>query len=178
MGRARIRGLSGAALDARFLVALPEPADLAQGARVPSRRAARHLEEALVRVAVRLDGRGGVRVEDALGAQLDSAKVEPVPAPEGGPPGTFAQAVEAGLRVAQDEAQRRLQKLVEGAKAGIRSEKEATARRLSRWLAQSKVDPAEAGKVLSREAQVYEEAAAALDGARLELDQAALVQLA
>jgi ATP-dependent helicase HepA len=178
VGRARIRGLSGAALDTRFLVALPEPADLAQGARVPSRRAARHLEEALVRVAVRLDGRGGVRVENALGAQLDSAQVEPVPAPEGGPPGTFAQAVESGLRVAQDEAQRRLQELVEGAKAGIRSEKEAAVRRLSRWLAQSKVPPAEAGNVLSREAQVYDEAAAALDGARLELDQAALVQLA
>jgi ATP-dependent helicase HepA len=48
VGRAHIRGWSGAALDARFLVALPEPADLAQGARVPSRRAARHLEESLV----------------------------------------------------------------------------------------------------------------------------------
>ena len=64
VGRTRIRGLSGAALDTRFLVALPEPADLAQGSRVPSRRAARHLEEAQVRVAVRLDGRGGVTVED------------------------------------------------------------------------------------------------------------------
>src|SRR5205814_6297043 len=58
VARAHLRGVSGAALDARFLVALPEPPDLAQGARVPSRRAARHLEEPPMRVVVRLDGRG------------------------------------------------------------------------------------------------------------------------
>jgi len=40
------------------------------------------------------------------------------------------------------------------------------------------VPAAEAAKVLAAEAQIHEEAAAALDGARLELDQAALVQLA
>jgi len=178
VARARIRGLSGAALDVRFLVALPEPADLAQGARVPSRRAARHLEEALVRVAVRLDGRGGVRVEDALASQLDAAELEPVPAPDGGPPAAFAQAVESALRVAQEEAQRRLRELVEGAKAGIRAEQEAARRRLERWLLQSKVPAGEAEKVLAREARVFEEAVGALEGARLELDQAALVQLA
>jgi ATP-dependent helicase HepA len=33
------RGKRGVAIDARYLVVLPEPADLAQGARVPSRRA-------------------------------------------------------------------------------------------------------------------------------------------
>src|SRR5712692_4523106 len=85
VSRTHLRGTQGAALDARFLVALPEPADLAQGARVPSRRAARHLEESQIRVVVRLDGRGGVTVEDALGVQLDSARQEPVPAPAGGP---------------------------------------------------------------------------------------------
>jgi ATP-dependent helicase HepA len=178
VGRTRLRGVSGAALDTRFLVALPEPADLAQGARVPSRRAARHLDEAQIRVAVRLDGRGGVSVEDALRAQLDSAKLEPVPAPEGGPPGAFAQAVEAGLRVAGEEAQRRLRALVEAAKGRIRAEQEAASLRLGRWLAQSEVPAEEAAKVLAAEAQIHEEASAALDGARLELDQAALVQLA
>jgi ATP-dependent helicase HepA len=178
VARGRIRGVSGAALDARFLIALPDPADLAQGARVPSRRAARHLEEARIRVPVRLDGRGGASVEDGLAAQLDSAKLEAVPAPEGGPPGAFVQAVEMGLRVAQDEAQRRLRKLVADATAGIGAEQEAASRRLSRWLAQSKVSAAEAEKVLASEARVYEQAAAALDGARLELDQVALVQLA
>src|SRR5205807_1501778 len=66
VARAHVRGLSGAALDARFLVTLPEPADLAQGARVPSRRAARHLEQPLVRVAVRLDGGGGDATAGAL----------------------------------------------------------------------------------------------------------------
>src|SRR5437764_59367 len=101
VARAHFRGTQGAALDARYLVALPEPADLAQGARVPSRRAARHLEEMLIRVVVRLDGRGGARVEDGLAAQLESAQLEPVPAPEGGPPAAFVQAVELGLRAAE-----------------------------------------------------------------------------
>ena len=178
VARAHLRGISGAALDARFLVTLPEPADLAQGARVPSRRAARHLDEALVRVAVRLDGRGSARVDDALAAQLDSAEVDPVPAPEGGPPATFVQAVEMGLRAAREEAERRLRRLVEDAKRGVVAEKESASRRLSRWLSQSKVPAASAEKVLAAEAKLYDDAAAALDGARLELDQAALVQLA
>jgi hypothetical protein len=178
VARAHLRGQSGAALDARFLVALPEPADLAQGARVPSRRAARHLDEALVRVTVRLDGRGAARVEDALAAQLDSARLEPVPAPDGGPPAAFAQAVEMALRAAREEAERRLRRLVEEAKRGVGAEKESAARRLSRWLSQSKVSAASAEKVLAAEAKLYDDAASALDGARLELDQAALVQLA
>jgi ATP-dependent helicase HepA len=178
VARGHLRGQSGAALDARFLVALPEPADLAQGARVPSRRAARHLDEALVRVAVRLDGRGAARVDDGLVAQLDSVQLDPVPAPEGGPPAAFAQAVEMGLRVAREEAERRLRRLVEDAKRGVEAEKDAASRRLSRWLSQSKVPAASAEKVLAAEAKLYDDAAAALDGARLELDQAALVQLA
>jgi hypothetical protein len=101
-----------------------------------------------------------------------------VPAPEGGPPGAFAQAVEAGLRVAGEEAQRRLRALVEAAKGRIRAEQEAASLRLGRWLAQSEVPAEEAARVLAAEAQIHQEASAALDGARLELDQAALVQLA
>jgi len=131
-----------------------------------------------VRVAVRLDGRGGARVEEALTAQLDSAKLAAVPAPEGGPPAAFAQAIETALRVAQEEAQRRLRGIVEAAKSGISAEQEAATRRLARWLAQSKVGEAEAKRVLQAETKIHEDAAAALDGARLELDQAALVQLA
>jgi len=72
--RARVRGGSGAALDARYLVTLPEPADLAQGAKVPSRRASRHLDDALIRVVTRLGGQGGAQVSDELAAQLDSAR--------------------------------------------------------------------------------------------------------
>jgi hypothetical protein len=71
-----------------------------------------------------------------------------------------------------------LRALVEAAKARIRAEQEATSLRLGRWLAQSKVPAAEAAKVLAAEAQLHEETTAALDGARLELDQAALIQLA
>ena len=67
---------------------------------------------------------------------------------------------------------------VEAAKRGIQAEKEGSSRRLARWLAQSKVGEADAKRVLEAEAKLYEDAAAALDDARLELDQAALVQLA
>jgi ATP-dependent helicase HepA len=178
VGRAKVRGVTGAAVDARFLVALPEPADLAQGARVPSRRAARHLDESQVRIVVRMDGRGGARVDDALGPQIDSARLDPVPAPEGGPPAAFVQAVELALRTAEAEAQQRLAELVAGARRKVLSEKEAALRRAGRWLSQSKVKKAEAEKVLAAEAAVYDAAAAALDEARLELDQASLVQLA
>ena len=176
--RAQIHGASGAALDARYVVALPEPADLAQGAKVPSRRAARHLEEASLRVVVRLDGRGGVSVVDDLGAQLDSAlQIEAVPAPDGGPPGAFVQAVEQGLRAAEVEAQKRLLRIVREAKERVEVERDAAARRLSRWLMQSKVPAAQREKLLAEEGRLHDASAAALDGARLELDQAALIQL-
>ena len=170
--------MSGIALDARFLVTLPEPADLAQGAKVPSRRAARHLDDALIRVVARLDGRGGAEVSEELAAQLDSARnVEAVPAPEGGPPAPFAAAVEQGLEAAEAEARRRLARLVAEAKERAAAERDASLKRLSRWLAQGKAKSAEREKILQEEAQVHDAAIEALDGARLELDQSALVQL-
>jgi ATP-dependent helicase HepA len=178
VARGRVRGSTGAALDARFVVALPEPADLAQGARVPSRRAARHLEENLIRVVVRLDGRGGARVEPALGAQIDSADLEPVPAPDGGPPPAFVQAIELGLRLAQEEAREALVRLITNAQQKLAAEKEAALARLGRWLAQSRAKPADAENARAAEAKLYDESAEALLRARLELDQAALVQLA
>ncbi|HEY2029575.1 MAG TPA: helicase-related protein [Myxococcales bacterium] len=178
VARGRVRGAQGAALDARFVVALPEPADLAQGARVPSRRAARHLEEMLIRIVVRLDGRGGARVEAALGSQIDSTLLDAVPAPDGGPPPAFVQAVELGLRVAQEEAHHALLRLITSAQEKLAREKEAALARLGRWLSQSQVKPADAAKARAAESKVYDEAAEALLGARLELDQAALVQLA
>ena len=175
--RARVRGVSGAALDARWTVALPEAAALAQGARVPSRRAARHLDEGQVRVVVSLDGRGGVQVEEQLGAQLDSVLVDPVPAPEGGPPAPFVAAVEAALRAGQDEAEKRLARMVASAKVRVGMEKAAALKRMERFLAQSGVKEAERSSVLAEAAETYEQTIAALGDARLELDQAALVQL-
>jgi ATP-dependent helicase HepA len=176
--RARVRGYSGAALDARFLVTLPEPADLAQGAKVPSRRAARHLDDALIRVVARLDGRGGAQVSDELAAHLDSARnIEAVPAPEGGPPAPFVAAVEQGLEAAEAEARRRLARLVAQAKESAAAERDSSLKRLSRWLSQSKASPAQREKILQEEARVHDAAMEALDGARLELDQSALVQL-
>ena len=176
--RTRVRGGTGAALDARFLVTLPEPADLAQGAKVPSRRAARHLEDAMIRVVARLDGRGGARASEELAAQLDSARqVEAVPAPEGGPPAAFVSAMEKGLEVAEADARRRLVQLVAQAKDRAEAERDASLKRLRRWLSQTKAKPAQREKILAEEARIHDGAIAALDGAGLELDQVALVQL-
>src|SRR5262249_51143308 len=161
--RARVRGGPGAALDARFLVTLPEPADLAQGAKVPSRRASRHLEDALVRVVARLDGRGGAQISDDLAAQLDSARnVDPVPAPGGGPPATFVEAVELGLEAAEAEANRRLSKLLEQAKHRAAAERDASVERLARWLLQSKAKPTQREKILQEERRIHDAAISAL----------------
>ncbi len=175
--RVKSRSGQGAALDARYLVVLPEPADLAQGARVPSRRAARLLEEQRLRVVVRLDGRGAASSDDALAALLDSSVVEPVSAPDGGPPAAFVAAVEAALSAAEREAQRRLQGVIASAQAAARDEKEASQARLSRFLAQSKAAPKAVARVLEDDAAVFDQTIAALAEARLELDQTALVQL-
>jgi ATP-dependent helicase HepA len=175
--RARIPGATGAALDARWVVALPEPADLAQGAKVPSRRASRYLDDARVRVVARLDGRGSVSIEEALAAQLDSADADPVPAPDGGPPAPFVAAVEAGLSAAEAEAQKRLSRLLAQARERVARDRAAAQDRLGRFLAQSKVDAAEREKLIAAEGLLYDQIGEALDGARLELDQAALVQL-
>jgi ATP-dependent helicase HepA len=175
--RARVLGATGAALDARWVVTFPEPADLAQGAKVPSRRAARYLDDGFVRVVVRLDGRGGVSVEEALAAQLDSAQTEPVPAPDGGPPAPFTAAVEAGLRAATAEAKKRLSRLVSSARERVELDREAALKRLARFLSQNRTSAAERDKILAAEGRLYDHVSEALDGARLELDQSALVQL-
>ena len=175
--RAHVPGTAGVALDARWIVALPEPADLAQGAKVPSRRAARYLDEPLVRVLARLDGRGGVSIDEGLGAQLDSAEAEAVLAPDGGPPAPFVAAVEAGLSAATSEAQKRLIRLLARARERVSHDRSAAQQRLSRFLAQSRVAAAERDQLLESEGRLYDQVEAALGGARLELDQVALVQL-
>jgi len=171
------RGKRGVAIDARYLVVLPEAADLAQGARVPSRRAARHLEDALVRVVVRIDARGELSVDEELAAVVDPGRSEAVPAPEGGPPPAFVAAIERGLGRAEAEAQKRLRRLVADAKEGLEREKEASQKRLARWLAQSGTKAKERDRILAGEAALHEAVRSALDGARLELDQAAVAQL-
>ncbi len=175
--RARARGGAGAALDAQYLVVMPEPADLAQGARVPSRRASRLLEDQRIRVTVRLDGRGGASPDDALAQALDSALIEPVPAPDGGPPAAFVSAVEAALRAAESEADKRLKRLISAAQEQAREQKDASQLRLYRFLEQSKASPKAIQRALAEDALVYDQTIAALAEARIELDQTALVQL-
>ncbi len=177
--RAKVRTPAGAAaaLDARWTVALPEPADLASGARVPSRRAARHLPEALVRVVVRLDARGNAFVDDDLAPQLDAASPEAVPPPDNGPPASFVTAVETALRTAAEEARARLQRLVAAARTSADAERQSSLRRLRRWLSQGSSSKADLQRALDDETRVHDQVAAALEGARLELDQASIVQL-
>ena len=175
--RAKARGGAGAALDTQYLVVMPEPADLAQGARVPSRRASRLLEDQRLRITVRLDGRGGASPDDALASALDSALIEPVPAPDGGPPAAFVSAVEAALRAAESEAEKRLKRLVAAAQEQAREQKDASQLRLYRFLEQSKAKPAAIQRALAEDALVYDQTIAALAEARVELDQTALVQL-
>ena len=76
-----------------------------------------------------------------------------------------------------EQARRRLDELIGAAKKRLAGEKDAALRRAARWLSQSQGGKADAQRVLQAEGKVYDEAASALDGARLELDQAALVQL-
>ena len=212
--RTRVRTTAGAALDARFLVTLPEPADLAQGAKVPSRRASRHLDEALIRVVAKLDGRGGAQASEELAAQLDSAQtIESVPVEEDR---AGAGSREAGDRVDQcglagavrpdqaddlpradgqrdalagddgsvanghvalERARRRLAELIAQAKERAKSERDSSLKRLQRWLSQTKAKGAERERILEEEAHFHDAAISALEGARLELDQLALVQL-
>jgi ATP-dependent helicase HepA len=177
--RAHVRTPGGAqaALDARWVVAFPEPADLFSGAKVPSRRAARHLPESLVRVVVRLDARGNATVAEDLPAQLDSAAPDEVPAPDAGPPASFVTAVETALRAAEAEARKRLARLIDQAQQAAQAEKDASLRRLARWLSQSKAKPAEKQRALDAESALHDQVAEALAAAHLELDQAAIVQL-
>jgi len=171
------RGKRGVAIDTRHLVVLPEPADLAQGARVPSRRAARHLEDALIRVVVRIDARGDLTVDEELAAIVDPGRGEGVPAPDGGPPPAFVAAIERGLARAEAEAQKRLARLVAEAKERLAKEAAASRRRLERWLSQGGAKAKERERILAEEAALHDAARGALDGARLELDQAAVAQL-
>ena len=49
--------------------------------------------------------------------------------------------------------------------------------RLRRWLSQGKASRAELSRAFGDEERMHDEVATALEGARLELDQAAIVQL-
>ena len=130
-----------------------------------------------MRVVVRIDARGELYIDEELAAVVDPGRSEGVPAPEGGPPPAFVSAIERGLTRAESEAQKRLAKLVAEAGERLDREKEAAQKRLGRWLSQSGAKAKERERILAEDAAQYEAARAALDGARLELDQAAVAQL-
>ena len=103
--------------------------------------------------------------------------LDEVPPPDAGPPASFVTAVETALRTAEAEAKERLNRLIAMAERSADAERESALRRLARWLRQSKADAAEQRRALDAESALHDRVAEALHGARLELDQAAIVQL-
>ena len=167
---------SGAAMLARYAPRLPEPADLAAGARVPSRRAERYLDVDGFAIAVRLEP-SGARVDQALGDALAAALLDDLPAPNRTTPEPFRAALDALSRAADAEALRRFQSARADALERLAADRDAAAARLARNLAHAGARPARIAELVAAEKAPYDEAAAALLAASLELDAAAVVQL-
>jgi len=155
-----------------FLVTLPESEDLAGGAKVPSRQAARYLHDARFQVAVELTrGSGRPKVRDELLEALEDPEGAPTPR-DGGP--MLAEAVRAAHETARAEAMIRFERARSEALARLEADREASLDRLQ--LAARRADPLEL-RALQAEAtsinRALDAARKALEAARLELDQAA-----
>lgn len=153
-----------------FVVAFPEPEDLAMGARVPSRQAARYLDQALFEVAVEMRPGGKASVRDELLADLDGPRGARQPGAVSG----LAEAVKAAYEAARAEAERRFEKERQRAIERLKRDHDAALARIE--LAERRGDPLEAqalGYQKQELVRFYERARKALEQSRLELDQAA-----
>jgi len=153
-----------------FVVTFPEPEDLAAGARVPSRQAARYLDQALFEVAVELRPGGKATVRDELLADLEEARGARQP---GAVPG-LAEAVKAAYEAARAEAERRFEEERRRAIERLLQDRDAALGRIE--LAERRGDPLEAqalGYQKQELVRFYDRARRALEESRLELDQAA-----
>lgn len=155
-----------------FLVAFPEAEDAAAGSRVPSRQAARYLENARFQVAVEL-ARGGdrPRVRQELLEDLEEADGAPAPR---APADALAQAVGAAFEAAKAEADLRLKREIEGAIGRLEADRDQALERLV--LAARRADEYEVAALEAEADRInlaHAQASRALRGARLELDQAA-----
>jgi ATP-dependent helicase HepA len=157
------------ALYARFHPQLATPADLAPGARVPSRQASRYLDLSPISMAVDLEA--GRPLPD-LAARLDADPEAADDARVGPPP---AAALKAALAAAEHEAQAVLARRREAALAQLASHAEAEEDRLvmaafAGGASRAAVEGALVALRLHREATEQ-----ALRRARLEVDSAALL---
>lgn len=151
-----------------FVVTFPEPEDLAEGAKVPSRQAARYLDRAGFEVGVRL-GKDQVRVFDDLLEELESPKGAPAPGALAGIP----DAVEKAHAAARAEAERRFDEERARALDRLEADRELALGRIE--LAARRGDAMEAQSLryqLDDLSRFYDRARQALEAAELELDQA------
>lgn len=152
-----------------FLVAFPEPEDLAEGSKVPSRQAARYLEEAHFEVGVEI-GRTRVRIRDEL---LEDLEEPHGTRPPGAQPG-LQEAVEKAYEAAKKEAERRFDEARRAAIDRLMEDRELAMGRIE--LAARRGDALEAQSLryqLDELERFYDRAKKALEAAQLELDQAA-----
>jgi len=154
----------------RWKLRWPSPADLAPGARVPSRQASRYLDESPLSVVVDMGAAhavvegGAVRIEESIDRARD-AKGAP-------PPGDVVQpAAEAAEKAARAELARRIARAVKRLAAHAEAEEERlVSAALQGGASRQSVERALVAVLLHRE--LVEEALGKVD---LELDAAAVV---
>lgn len=152
-----------------FLVAFPEPEDLAEGSRVPSRQAARFLDRSFFEVGVELR-RGVPAIRDELVEDLEEGEGAQEP---GAVPG-LADAVKTAYEAARAEAERRFEEERRRAIERLTADREAAIGRIE--LAERRGDALEVQALRFQKDELsrfYERARQALEQARLEIDQAA-----
>lgn len=155
-----------------FLVVFPEPEDLAVGSRVPSRQAARYLTVSRFQVGLEL-ARGGDRakIRQELLDDLEDADAAPPPR---APADMLGVAVATAFEEAVKESEALLRKEVEAAIARMETDRDAALERLV--LAARRADDYEVAALETEADRInfdHGRAVRALQGARLELDQAA-----
>lgn len=155
-----------------FLVTFPEAEDLAGGTRVPSRQAARYLDESRFQIAVEMARGGGKpRLRQELLESLEDPEQAPAPRADGS---FLAEAVTAAYEEARALAQARFDEAKEEAIERLEIDRDLALDRLR--LAARRADPLEM-RALQAEARSIsaslDSARKALEAAKLELDQAA-----
>lgn len=155
-----------------FLVSFPEAEDLAVGAGVPSRQAARYLDRARYAVAVELARGGTPRVRRELLDSLEDPDGAPFPRSAVG--AALSEAVAASHEVAREEALAQFQRERDLAIERLEADREAALARVE--LAALRGDELELRALRFEQEELegfYARARRALEGAELVLDQAA-----
>jgi ATP-dependent helicase HepA len=156
------------ALYTRWHLAWPAPADLAPGARVPSRQAARYLEEAPIAVVV--DMGEGNRTVAALAETIEDEEGAAEARVGGVPPAML----EAARRAAEKEAQAQLARRREEALAALAAHAEAEEERLVTAAFRGGAERPAVDAALAALREHRDATEKALGQVRLELDAAAL----